>query len=145
MRVKRLDKNNKNQLPSKATEQSAGFDLRALTSGVVHRGCRQLVKTGFAIAIPAGMVGVVCPRSVLALKYGVTVLNAPGIIDRDYRGDVGVILINHGADDFEYKQGDRIAQLVIVSEYGGDIMMYEVDDLDDTDRGAGGFGHTGTD
>ncbi len=140
MKIKRLEGNN--PLPSKATEFSAGFDLRAIESGVMVAGTPMLIKTGFAMEIPVGHVGMVCPRSGLALKHGVTVLNAPGIIDADYRGDVGIILMKHSQGVFEFEAGDRIAQLVILQMPPMGAIR-EVGELDDTGRGEGGFGHTG--
>ncbi len=131
--------------PAYATDGAAGLDLRAAAPAeaplVLAPGARALVPTGFAIALPADHEAQVRPRSGLALKSGVTCLNSPGTIDGDYRGEVGVILINHGAEPFTVARGDRIAQLVIapVSRAAWD----EVETLDDTARGAGGFGSTG--
>jgi dUTP pyrophosphatase len=134
--------------PTRATEGAAGFDLYAdlmqhgQSEAVIEAGFRGLVQTGIAIALPKGYVGMVCPRSGLALKHGITVLNAPGIIDRDYRGDVGVILHNASPNPFVLKHGDRIAQLVLgIIPY--EPVLSSVDDLDATARGAGGFGSTG--
>lgn len=104
-------------------------------------GKRLLIPTGLAIQIPPGYEGQIRPRSGLALEHGVTVLNAPGTLDSDYRGEVGVLLINHGQDDFWIKHGDRIAQLVIAKVERIDVL--EVTELDETERGAGGFGSTG--
>lgn len=128
-------------IPQRATPLSAGFDLHAIKDGFINPGRRDLAKTGLAMAIPHGYAGLICPRSGLALKHGVTVLNAPGIIDADYRGDVGVVLYNTGAETFHWKKGDRIAQLVLVRLMLTD--MHEVESLDETSRGAGGFGSTG--
>jgi dUTP pyrophosphatase len=127
--------------PTQQTDGAAGFDLHALTDVTLYPGERSLVKTGIAVQIPKGYVGMVCSRSGLALKHGVFVLNAPGIVDSDYRGDVGVILMNMGGYEYTVLSGDRIAQLVI-APIGKSVVM-EVSELDDTQRGAGGFGSTG--
>lgn len=130
-------------LPSYATAHSAGMDLRANldASIILAPGERALVKTGLFLELPEGTEAQVRPRSGLAFKHGVTVLNAPGTIDADYRGEVGVILINHGQEPFEVKDGERIAQLVI-ARYER-VAFKEVTDLAVSERGAGGFGHTG--
>ncbi len=130
-------------LPTYATEQSAGMDLRAnLSEPVVLRPMeRRLIPTGLHIALPEGYEAQVRPRSGLALKRGITVLNAPGTIDADYRGEVGVVLINLGQEDFTVNDGERIAQMVISSYEKADFI--EVSSLDETERGAGGYGHTG--
>lgn len=131
-------------MPKYETENSAGLDLRYNGEDVVlFPNDRKLFPTGMHMAIPKGYVGLVCPRSGLALKDGLTVLNAPGIIDADYRGDVGVILINLGTKAKLIKNGDRVAQLVIVP-YANDAQLTEVESLDETERGEGAFGHTGT-
>jgi dUTP pyrophosphatase len=132
-------------LPAHQTEHSAGVDLQAhLPDGPVtlSPGQRILVPTGLHIALPAGTEGQVRPRSGLALKHGVTVLNSPGTIDADYRGEVKVLLINHGQDPFTIHSGDRIAQL-IVARYERIEAFVAVDALDETERGAGGYGSTG--
>ena len=130
-------------LPAYATEQSAGMDLRANIDGpiVLHPLERRLIPTGLHIALPEGYEAQVRPRSGLALKHGITVLNAPGTIDADYRGEVGVVLINLGQEDFTVNDGERIAQMVISSYEKADFI--EVASLDETERGAGGYGHTG--
>jgi len=130
-------------LPAYATGGSAGMDLLAAVTEPVTLapGERRLVPTGFAIALPAGFEAQVRPRSGLALKQGVTVLNAPGTIDADYRGEVGVILVNLGGEAFAIRRGDRIAQLVVAPTV--QAAWQEVADLDETARGAGGFGSTG--
>lgn len=128
-------------LPTYANPGDAGCDLKSAESLVLQPGEVKLVKTGFKMAIPSGVVGMVCPRSGLALKHGVTVLNAPGIVDSGYRGDVGVILFNAGSDAFAIEPGDRIAQLVFVKYLTAD--WYSVTDLDATERGDDGFGSTG--
>lgn len=131
--------------PHRATPGAAGFDLRAaLPEGsrlVIEPGGRDLVPTGLCVAIPEGYEAQVRPRSGLALRSGVTVLNSPGTIDSDYRGEIGVILINHGAEPFEIQRGDRIAQMVIAQVAACEFAMVEA--LDDSSRGAGGFGSTG--
>jgi dUTP pyrophosphatase len=132
-------------LPAYETAHAAGMDLRAAVPDdapfVLKPGSRHAVPTGLAFALPAGLEGQVRPRSGLALKAGVTCLNTPGTIDADYRGEVKVILINLGEEDFTIRRGDRIAQLVIapVIQAG----WSEVESLDETARGAGGFGSTG--
>jgi dUTP pyrophosphatase len=130
-------------LPARATERSAGLDLAAAVREPVSigPGAREIVPTGIAIAIPDGFEGQVRPRSGLALRHGVTVLNSPGTVDSDYRGEVKVVLINHGQEPFVVKRGDRIAQLVIAPVVKADIRLVEV--LDDTPRGQGGYGSTG--
>ena len=130
-------------LPSYATIGSAGADLRAAvgTPLVIQPGERALVPTGIAMALPANHEGQVRPRSGLAVKFGLTVLNAPGTIDADYRGEIMVPLINLGAEEFVLEHGLRIAQLVIAPFHQADFHL--VDDLEDTARGDGGFGSTG--
>lgn len=131
--------------PAYASEGAAGLDLRAAVPAeaplVLAPGARALVPTGFAIALPEGWEAQVRPRSGLALKAGVTCLNSPGTVDSDYRGEVGVILVNHGAEPFTIARGDRIAQLVVAPV--SRAVWAEVETLDDTARGAGGFGSTG--
>lgn len=130
-------------LPEYATVQSAGMDLRAsISEPVVLKPMeRRLITTGLSIALPEGYEAQVRPRSGLALKKGITVLNAPGTIDADYRGEIGVILINLGSEDFVINSGDRIAQLVIARYERCEFE--EVDALDETERGDGGYGHSG--
>jgi dUTP pyrophosphatase len=132
-----------NPLPEFATVDSAGMDLRAHLEAPVtlQPGERRLIPTGLHIALPQGLEAQVRPRSGLAYKHGITVLNSPGTIDADYRGDVGVILINHGQEVFEVAPGDRIAQLVVARYERFD--WAPVESLDETSRGAGGFGHSG--
>lgn len=132
------------ELPSYQTAGSAGMDLRAGLAEPVQLppGGRALIPTGLKLAVPVGHEAQVRPRSGLALEHGVTVLNSPGTIDEDYRGEVGVILINHGAAPFSVEPGMRIAQLVIARVI--QVAVKKVDTLDATARGAGGFGHTGT-
>jgi dUTP pyrophosphatase len=125
------------------TEHAAGLDLCAALDTPIELppGGRVLVPTGLALAIPVGFEGQVRPRSGLALKQGVTLVNSPGTIDADYRGEVGVIMINHGDEPFLIQTGDRIAQLLITPVIHAQLQ--EVDSLDVTGRGKGGFGHTG--
>ena len=128
-------------LPARATGNSSCFDVCADMDGVIPPGDRVLVKTGLAVAVPPGYEVQVRSRSGLALKKGVAVLNSPGTVDADYRGEVGVILINHGHEPFAFKRGDRIAQLGV---YRVEMCpAVAVDVLEATSRGAGGFGHTG--
>ena len=130
-------------LPSYATSGAAGLDLAAAIDQPIYLkpNMRQAIPTGFAMALPAGYEAQIRPRSGLALKYGITVANAPGTIDSDYRGEIAVILVNNGTDDFTITHGMRIAQMVIAAVT---IMTpVEADDLDDTARAAGGFGSTG--
>ena len=130
-------------LPAYATEQSAGMDLRAsIDEPIVLQPLeRRLVPTGLYIALPVGFEAQIRPRSGLALKKGITLLNTPGTIDADYRGEIGVIMINLSKEPFEIQDGDRIAQMVIARHEHAEWV--DVDVLDETERGAGGFGHTG--
>lgn len=130
-------------LPQYATPQSAGMDLRAnLEEPITLKPLeRRLIPTGLHIALPAGYEAQVRPRSGLALKKGITVLNSPGTIDADYRGEIGVLLINLSQDDFIVNDGERIAQMIIARHELGEFV--EVDVLDETERGEGGYGHTG--
>lgn len=143
MVVQIINKSN-NKLPEYATSQSAGMDLRAnIEEPIILAPLeRKLIHTGLHIALPVGYEAQVRPRSGLALKHGITVLNTPGTIDADYRGDIGVILINLSNEPFEIKPGERIAQLVICSYEKAEWEL--VDTLDSTDRNDGGFGHSGT-
>lgn len=132
-------------LPAYQTPDSAGMDLRAAIGDgtrTLKPGTQMLVPTGIAIALPGGYEAQVRPRSGLAMKHGVTVLNAPGTIDADYRGEIGVLLINHGAVDFDVTHSMRIAQLVIAPVTQATWSLQ--DDLSSTSRAAGGFGSTGT-
>ena len=155
-------RNTLNELPRYETPESAGCDLRAdlvsvndkLLFGaflikedytnkvIIYPGGRALIPTGLKMALPIGYEAQVRPRSGLALKHGITVLNTPGTIDSDYRGDVGVVLMNCGTEPFEVLQGDRIAQLVIAKHEQAQFIP--VDELNETSRGAGGFGSTGS-
>lgn len=139
--VKRLPNNDDLPLPTYETAGAAGMDLRAAESVTLEPGARHLVSTGLSIALPEGFEAQVRPRSGLAVKHGVTVLNAPGTIDCDYRGEIKVPLINHGQDSFIIARGDRIAQMVIAPVTR--INWAEVETLDETARGAGGFGSSG--
>ena len=136
--VKRLPHGEGLELPKYATDGAAGMDVLAAEDVTIASGARHAVATGLAVAIPAGYEIQVRPRSGLALKHGITVPNTPGTIDSDYRGELKVILINHGSEPFAIARGDRVAQLVLapVTQAAWD----EVADLDDTIRGAGGFG-----
>ena len=133
------------QLPDYHSEDAAGLDLVAAldaeTGLVLQPGERALIPTGFAIELPRGYEAQVRPRSGLALNFGVTVLNSPGTIDADYRGEIGVILINLGSHPFEIKRGARIAQLVVAPV--ARVALAEIDALSDSARGSGGFGSTG--
>lgn len=129
-------------LPSYATPGSAGMDLRSAEALTLKPGARALVGTGIAIALPPNFEAQVRPRSGLAVKHGVTVLNSPGTIDADYRGEIKVPLINLGTEDFVIARGDRIAQMVVAPVTMAELI--EVDVLDETVRGAGGFGSSGT-
>jgi dUTP pyrophosphatase len=128
-------------LPSYATTGSAGLDLRSAEALTIKPGARALVATGIAIALPENTEAQVRPRSGLAVKHGVTVLNAPGTIDADYRGEIKVPLINLGSDDFVIARGDRIAQMVVAPVV--QVALTEVASLDETTRGHGGFGSSG--
>jgi dUTP pyrophosphatase len=145
--VKKLDHFGDLPLPAYETAQSAGMDLRAALpiGGPMDLlpGSRALIPTGLSIALPPGFEAQIRPRSGLALKHGITCLNSPGTIDADYRGEVGVILINHGQEAFSIARGDRIAQMVIAPIT--QIDWVEQDELDETARGSGGFGSTGKD
>ena len=139
--VKRLPHFEGLELPEYATEGAAGMDVLAAEDVVLVPGARHAVATGLAVALPHGFEIQVRPRSGLALKHGISVPNAPGTIDSDYRGEVKVILINHGAESFEIRRGDRIAQLVLAPVTRATWL--KVDELDETARGEGGFGSTG--
>ena len=139
--VKRLPHFEGLDLPEYATEGAAGMDVLAAEDVTLSPGGRHAVATGLALAIPPGYEIQVRPRSGLALKHGITVPNTPGTIDSDYRGELKVILINHGATDFAIRRGDRIAQLVLAPVVRASWL--KVDELDDTTRGEGGFGSTG--
>lgn len=143
VRIKRLKHNLDLALPAYETCNSAGMDLRAAIDEdvVLKAGERKLIKTGFSIALDNGYEAQIRPRSGLALKNGLIVLNTPGTIDADYRGEVMIILANLGTEDFVVQRGMRIAQMVISTCI--QVSFEEVDSLDDTERGSGGFGSTG--
>ena len=142
MKIKIVNKST-NALPQYATSQSAGIDLRAnLAEPVVLKPMeRKLIPTGLFIELPEGYEAQIRPRSGLALKHGITVLNTPGTIDADYRGEIGVILINLSTEDFKIEHGERICQMVIAHHEQAEWI--QVEELNETERGAGGFGHTG--
>ena len=142
MKIKVVNKGHQ-PLPQYATPQSAGMDLRAnLEEPITLKPMeRRLIPTGLHIALPAGYEAQVRPRSGLALKKGITVLNSPGTIDADYRGEIGVLLINLSQDDFVVNDGERVAQMIIARHEQGEFVEVEV--LDETERGEGGYGHTG--
>ncbi len=141
--VKKLDHAKDMPLPHYATKQSAGMDLSAAIedSITIKPGEVKIIPTGIAISLKAGMEAQVRPRSGLAAKYGITVLNSPGTIDADYRGEIKAILINHGPESFEVTKGMRIAQMII-AKYES-VILEEVESLGDTERGEKGFGSTG--
>ncbi len=130
-------------LPAYETWGSSGMDVRAWTDGdiVLNPGEIRLVPTGLSISIPVGYEAQIRPRSGLALKHGIGMVNSPGTIDSDYRGEIGIIMINHGDKPFTVRRGDRIAQMIIARVCHAEILV--VDDLDSTTRGDGGFGHSG--
>lgn len=142
IKIKIVNKGNQ-PLPEYATPQSAGVDLRANIDKpiLIQPLDRKLIPTGLHIALPEGYEAQIRPRSGLALKKGITVLNTPGTIDSDYRGDVGVILVNISNEDFVVQPGDRIAQMIISKFEQAEFEL--VDTLDETERGEGGYGHTG--
>ncbi|MGY6551180.1 MAG: dUTP diphosphatase [Erythrobacter sp.] len=141
VRLKRLAHGADLPLPAYATSGAAGMDVVAAEDVVIAPGARHPVATGFALAIPPGFEIQVRPRSGLALKHGITVPNTPGTIDSDYRGELKVLLINHGTEPFAITRGDRVAQLVLAPVV--QAMWEETSELDETERGAGGFGSTG--
>ncbi|WP_298300864.1 dUTP diphosphatase [uncultured Erythrobacter sp.] len=139
--VKRLPHGEGLPLPAYATSGAAGMDVVSAEDITIAPGARHPVATGLSVAIPYGYEIQVRPRSGLAFKYGITVPNTPGTIDSDYRGELKVLLINHGSDDFAIARGDRVAQLVVSPVTQG--IWQEVSELDATERGTGGFGSTG--
>ena len=145
LRILRLSHGEGLALPAYETAGSAGMDLRAAVPNdapiTLGAGARALVPTGFKMALEPGWEAQVRPRSGLALKHGITCLNTPGTIDSDYRGEVGVILVNLGQEPFVIRRGERIAQMVIAPV--AKVSVFEVETLDETERGAGGFGSTG--
>ncbi|MEO1241346.1 MAG: dUTP diphosphatase [Pseudomonadota bacterium] len=143
VRIKRLPHGEGLDLPRYETALAAGCDVRAalVKPMVLRPGERFMIPTGIAIALPPGWEAQMRPRSGLAAKHGISCVNSPGTIDADYRGELKVILINHGAEDFTINRGDRIGQMVIAPVF--QARFDEVEELDDTERGAGGFGSTG--
>ncbi|MBE0667116.1 MAG: dUTP diphosphatase [Bacteroidales bacterium] len=139
----RIVNRSQHKLPAYETEHSAGMDLRANLEEamVLGQGERKMIKTGLFIEIPDGFEAQIRPRSGLALKNGISILNTPGTIDSDYRGEIGVILVNMSADEFVINDGDRIAQMV-VAKYEK-VELIQVEEIEETKRGAGGFGHSG--
>ena len=143
VQIQRLPHGEGIDLPFYATTHAAGADLRAAVDDdvIIQPGDSALIKTGFAMALPDNFEAQVRPRSGLALKFGITVLNTPGTIDADYRGEVGVILINHGKEPFTVSRGDRIAQMIIAPFVQANFEA--VSELSETQRGSGGFGSSG--
>jgi dUTP pyrophosphatase len=127
--------------PLRGREGDAGYDLSCLESFVLRPGERRMVPTGVAIALPQGVAGLVTPRSGLAHRYGISCVNSPGLIDPDYRGELRVILINHGEETFRAHAGDRIAQLVLVPYWAPELRV--VEELPESERGENGFGSSG--
>ena len=142
MKIKIVNKG-RQALPAYATGQSAGMDIRAdIEKPIVLKPMeRQLIHTGLYMALPQGCEAQIRPRSGLALKHGITVLNSPGTVDADYRGEIGVVLVNLSQEDFTVNPGERIAQMVIARHETAELIQVET--LDETERGAGGYGHTG--
>ncbi|UFS70840.1 dUTP diphosphatase [Geomonas sp. RF6] len=143
VKIKRVRPGDRNPLPSYMTAHAAGVDLYAELEGdlELEPGARALVPTGIALEIPEGYEAQVRPRSGLALKHGIALVNSPGTIDADYRGEICVIMINHGSDTFTVRSGERIAQMVFSRFERAEF--YEVEELGESTRGEGGFGHTG--
>lgn len=143
LKIKRLNNNYDLPLPAYETEGSSGLDLRAAVTEPVtlKPGEIRLIPTGIAVNIPSGYEGQIRPRSGLALKHGIGMVNSPGTIDSDYRGEIGIVAINYSDKPYTIRRGDRIAQMVLTRVYRGDIC--EVEELDSTERGEGGFGHSG--
>jgi len=143
VQIKRLRENGAIQMPRYMTEGSSGMDLFAYleTDMILEPGERRLVPTGISVAIPEGFEGQIRPRSGLAIQKGIGIVNGPGTIDADYRGEIGILLINLGKEDFRIRHGERIAQMVISPVVRA--ILEEVDDLSPTGRQGGGFGHTG--
>jgi len=139
LKIKKLT--SKAQIPAYQTDESAGFDLHSIEDIIIQPGERKLIGTGLAFEIPKGYEIQIRPRSGLAYKHGISVLNSPGTIDSDYRGEIKILLINHSNENFEIKVGERIAQAVIQAVI--QATFEEVEELNDTKRGTGGFGSTG--
>ena len=141
LKIKKMDP--EARIPQYQYDTDAGMDLHSLYAGVIKPGERGRVHTGIAIALPPGYEAQIRSRSGLAFKHGVVVLNSPGTIDEGYRGEIGILLINHGHEDYRFDKGDRIAQMVIQRTETRNVQIREVKELDETERGAGGFGSTG--
>jgi dUTP pyrophosphatase len=143
IKIKRLDDTTDLPLPSYESDGSSGMDIRASVTAPVrlNPGDIRLIPTGLAVSVPRGYEAQIRPRSGLALKHGIGMVNSPGTIDSDYRGEIGIIVINWGRKPFTIRRGDRVAQMIITRVYQADIM--EVALLDSTERGEGGFGHSG--
>ena len=143
LQVRRLPGSEDIALPEYETEGASGLDLRAAVEEelTLHPGEIRLVPTGLAVSIPPGYEGQIRPRSGLALRYGIGMVNSPGTIDSDYRGEIGLVVVNWGREPFVIKRGDRVAQMVIAAVSKAEVV--EVDDLESTARGEGGFGHSG--
>ncbi|GFZ84194.1 deoxyuridine 5'-triphosphate nucleotidohydrolase [Paenibacillus marchantiophytorum] len=143
VQIKRLAGHEDIKLPQKMSELASGFDLHAAVSEpiILSPGQRELIPTGFALSMPPELEAQIRPRSGLAYKHGITSLNSPGTIDADYRGEVKVLLINHGQEPFTIQRNERIAQMVF--QLVPQINLVEVTELTETERGSGGFGHTG--
>ena len=139
LKIKKLKK--EAIIPSYQTKEAAGFDLHSIEDIILNPGERKLIGTGVAFEIEYGYEVQIRPRSGLAFKHGITVLNSPGTIDSDYRGEIKILLINHSNEKFEIKKGDRIAQAVVAPVIQAEIV--EVEELSSTERGEGGFGSTG--
>jgi dUTP pyrophosphatase len=129
-------------MPTRAHPGDAGIDLRARETTTLQPGEWAMIPTGVAVAIPAGHVGLVAPRSGLAARHGISVVNGPGVVDAGYRGEINAILINHGTEAITFRRGDRIAQMLVTPIVEADTI--EVDSLPGSDRGTGGFGSSGT-
>jgi dUTP pyrophosphatase len=142
--IKKMPGNEDVPVPQKMSDLASGFDLYAAVEQplVLEPGARALIPTGFAMSMPAELEAQIRPRSGLAYKHGITALNSPGTIDADYRGEVKVLLINHGQEPFTIQRNERIAQMVL--QVVPQIRLQLVDELSETVRGSGGFGHTGT-
>ena len=143
VKIRRLENNGDLPLPNYESEGSSGMDIRAAVkeSVLLKPGEIGLIPTGLAVSVPRGYEAQIRPRSGLALKHGIGIVNSPGTIDSDYRGEIGLIMINWGQSPFAIRRGDRIAQMLITRVYRAEII--EVDDLESTQRGEGGFGHSG--